>query len=338
MASRRGSRARRLPALPLRRPDATIRTTWRPIGFGRTGERREKTPAGVSRWRGACTSRSRRAWSSQVSTMIASPAARSRSPARQGGSISIRADPPRSRASRTFFGQSSRLVHGVRARPMKTRCASPGWLSGSTGDWISPGLMELVSSSRRESTGQAWSRLGCRSDGPARPDLPEPAGPAGTSRRGRSRRTNRDRQAGRKARWAPPDRKGRKARAASLATYNLSGGITRPDCRQQRRLCICWPDRDGQSRADRTVIIVSATATLATTAFLGTAEFAHSICYTIRRRRPDPAVGASQQCVGRRASHRFQQQRDGRYWVRARTRSDTASTITARKQSTASVL
>ena len=40
----------------------TSRTTLMAIGFGRTGERSAKVPR-RSPWRGACTSRSRRAWS-----------------------------------------------------------------------------------------------------------------------------------------------------------------------------------------------------------------------------------------------------------------------------------
>ena len=113
---RRGSRGRARPGRPSRGPAGPAR----PIGFGRTGERSAKVPRGVpSPWPGTCTSRSRRERWSQMSTSSVSKPRCRRAPVPGGSSSSgTRA------VGLALVGQSSRVAHGVRARPMKVRPAS----------------------------------------------------------------------------------------------------------------------------------------------------------------------------------------------------------------------
>lgn len=77
-----------------------------------------------------------------------------------------------------------------------------------------------------------------------------------------------------------------------IATYSLSGSISGPIAANSSGYVWVGPTAT-VSVTQGDYLMVTATATLATTAFLGTAEFAHNICY-------QPAAGgAIQQFVGR---------------------------------------
>jgi two-component system OmpR family response regulator len=98
---------------------AAMRTRCSPMGLGRSGERVLNTPAGgrAGSSRGRVTSTPRSARSSQVTTMISAPAARSRRPSATSGSKTSQALGAPSSPCR---GARARLVRGDSTHPMGT--------------------------------------------------------------------------------------------------------------------------------------------------------------------------------------------------------------------------
>ena len=95
-----------------------IFTLWRPIGFGREGDRVANTPfKGASSFpRGCAKSLSLSAKCSHVKSRTSRPASRPSIPSRYSGAIRISASTP---PSNPCFGQSSRLNKEERTTPIR---------------------------------------------------------------------------------------------------------------------------------------------------------------------------------------------------------------------------
>ena len=126
-----------------------------------------------------------------------------------------------------------------------------------------------------------WERFVAKGD----PGQAGPAGPAGAAgaagsagATGPAGATGAAGPAGPQGPVGPTGPQGPQGPSGIFATYSLSGSITGPIAANSNGYVFAGPTATiDLMSTDR--LIVSATATLATTAFLGTAEFAHSICY-----------------------------------------------------------